>query len=384
MVADSLGTDTVDIPRHVEEELQVVARHLHIVYVGYPELAHIVVVGLAHLVVDKSGLGGGQPEVVVRTSPVAQVVVHTCPTLSPLLAGIGVTRHIAIVVVTPHQGHIVGHPQPLLIELQHLLIGHEHLHLLFGLADIPAQQLLLVVDHLLQAVKLLLLRLVALHRTVMDTPHADGEHIVLRAAYFLQPFYPVLLYTRSVGLVVEAPAPGHVPLPDIIAQQRLTMRSAYDDATAVGHRLGARQPEECRRALMHRRPYRVGPQSQQEFEYLPIGLGADLSFGTGFKRLAAPRPRAPVLVVDEDAAIGHAGLLSRAEVTADSQPPLSFRHDVAPPYPGRDTRQAREFQQSVGHPPAVAALHDDLPVFHVDAEAVGHHLALHHFDDSLI
>ena len=88
MVTDSLCTDTVDVPSHIEEEFQVVACHLHIVHVGYPELAHIVVVGLAHLVVDKSGLGGGQPEVVVRTSPVAEMIIDTSPTLSLLLAGI--------------------------------------------------------------------------------------------------------------------------------------------------------------------------------------------------------------------------------------------------------------------------------------------------------
>ena len=242
----------------------------------------------------------------------------------------------------------------------------------------------MVVDHLLQTVELFLLRLIALHRTVVNAPHADGEHIILRATHLLQSFYPILLYTLTVGLIVEAPTLSHLPLAHVVAQQRFTMRSTDDDTTTVGDGLSTRQLEESRRTLVHGRPYRVGPQTQQEFKYLPIGLGTDLAVGTRFKVLTAPRTGTPVLIIDKDAAIGHAGLLSRVEVTADSQPSLSFRHDVAPPHPGRDTRQAREFQQPVGHPPAVAALHNDLPVFHVDAEAIRRHLALHHLDDSLV
>ena len=41
MVVDALAIDTVDIPCHVEEEFQVVACYLWIMYVGYPELAYM-------------------------------------------------------------------------------------------------------------------------------------------------------------------------------------------------------------------------------------------------------------------------------------------------------------------------------------------------------
>ena len=242
----------------------------------------------------------------------------------------------------------------------------------------------MVVDHLLQTIEFLLLRLIALHRTVVNAPHADGEHIILRATHLLQSFYPVLLHTLTVGLIVEAPPLSHLPLAHVVAQQRFTMRSTDDDTTTVSDGLSTRQLEESHRALVHRWPYRVGPQTQQEFKYLPIGLGTDLSVGTWFKVLTAPRTGAPVLIIDKDAAIGHAGRLSRAEVAVDEQPFLSLRHDIAPPYPGRDTCHPREFQQSIGHPSTIAALDDDLTVFHVETEAIRRHLALHHLDDSLI
>ena len=171
----------------------------------------------------------------------------------------------------------------------------------------------------------------------MNAPHADGEHIILRATHLLQSFYPVLLHALTVGLIVEAPTLSHLPLAHVVAQQRFTMRSTDDDTTTVGDGLSTRQLEESRRSLVHRWPYRVGPQTQQEFKYLPIGLGTDLAVGTRFKVLTAPRTGTPVLIIDEDAAIGHAGGLSHAEVAVDEQTLLSLRHDITPPDPRRDT-----------------------------------------------
>ncbi len=51
-------THTVDVPSHVEEQFEVVAGHLGVVDVHYPELAHVVVVGSTHLVVHQARLCG--------------------------------------------------------------------------------------------------------------------------------------------------------------------------------------------------------------------------------------------------------------------------------------------------------------------------------------
>ena len=88
MDTDGLCTDTVDVPSHIEEEFQVIARHLHIVHVGNPEFADMMIVSFTHLVIDETGLSRRQPEVVVRTSPVAEMIIDTSPTLSLLLADI--------------------------------------------------------------------------------------------------------------------------------------------------------------------------------------------------------------------------------------------------------------------------------------------------------
>ena len=127
MVIQGRGTDTLNIPSHIEEEFKVVARNLYVVHIRNPEFAHMVVVGFAHLVIDQTWLCGSQPEIVVRTPPVAEMIIDTTPTLSLLFTSIGETRHVAIVIIAPHQGDIVWHLQSHLIELQHLLIRYEHL-----------------------------------------------------------------------------------------------------------------------------------------------------------------------------------------------------------------------------------------------------------------
>ena len=179
VIIQRFATHTVDVPSHIEKQFEVVTRHLRIMHIHNPELSDVVVIGLTHLIIYQSGLGGRQPEIVVWTPPIAQVIIHTAPTLSQLFFGIRQSRHIAIVIVAPHQRHIVGHFQSLLIEFQHLLIRHKHLHLLLGSTDILMEQFLLVVDHLLQTLQFLLCGLITLHRPVVDAPHADGEHIIL-------------------------------------------------------------------------------------------------------------------------------------------------------------------------------------------------------------
>ena len=306
----------------------------------------------------------------MRAAPITQMVINTPTALTHLLPGIRKARQIAIVVITPHQRHIVRHLQAPLIELQYLFIWHEHLHLLGRIAYIGPKKFLLVVNDLLQALKLLLFRLIAFHRTVVDAAHTDGEYIVLRPLHGLKPLNPIPLDGLAIGAVVKGAPLFYIPLADIIPQQRFTMGGAYDDATAVGHRLRPRRLEEGHRPLMHGRPDGIGTQSQKEFEYLTIGLGADLTFRPRLKGLA-PWAQAPVLIVQENATIRHTGLLLGGIVAVDGQTGFPFRHHIAPPYPRRYPGYPRELQQAVGHSPTVVAFNDNLSVLDADTKAVG-------------
>ena len=128
---------------------------------------------------------------------------------------------------------------------------------------------------------------------------------------------------------------------------------------------------------MHGGPDGVGPQAQEQFEYPPVGLGADLPLRSLLIIHITPRARAPVLIVDEDAPAGHAGGMIHCEVVVDDEAVAPLRHDVAPPYPRRDARQTGEFEDAVGRAPAVMPLDDNLPATDGEAEAVVGAPALH-------
>ena len=109
MLVDAGWGNTVDVPCHVEEELQIVSSHLGVMDVGNPQFTAVVVVGSLHLAIDKARLCRRQPQIVVRTAPIAQMIVDTTTSRTLLLLGIRETCHVAVVVVTPHQRDVIGY-----------------------------------------------------------------------------------------------------------------------------------------------------------------------------------------------------------------------------------------------------------------------------------
>jgi len=275
-----------------------------------------------------------------------------------LFGSVGQARHVAVVVVAPHQRDVVGHLQPHVVDVEHLFVRNEHLRLFGRVAEIFADELLLVVDDELQSVELLLHCLHALHRAVVDAAHADGQQVAaLRALHFFQPLYPVVLYRLSVGDVVKRAAFLLVPLSDVVAQQRLTVRRADGDAAAVGHGLGARRLEEAYGARVHGGPDSVGTEAEQQLEHLLVGVLAD-DAERGFVEMAvAPGTQRPVLVVEEDTTILHRRMLEGMVAGGQCQSALPLRVHVAPPCPWRHTGEARELQYAVGRAAGIAA-HD--------------------------
>ena len=224
MAVQRLRSHGVDVPRQVHKQLQVVGCHFGVVHVGHPQPPRLVVVGLAQFLVDESRLGSRQPQVVVGPPPVAQVVVYARTPAAPLLGVVAEARQVSVVVVTPHQRDVVRHAESVLVDVQHLFIRYEDLrHPCDVLADMPFQQLALVVDDLLQRLRLLLQTPAhALHGPVVDAPHADGVQI-LAALALAQSFGPVLVYGLAVGHVVKASPLLDVPLAHVVAQHGFAM-----------------------------------------------------------------------------------------------------------------------------------------------------------------
>ena len=349
MVVELCGTHAIDVPRHIHEERQVVGRHLRIVNIHYPYILAVVVVGGLHLRVYQARLRRSEPQVVVRTAPVAQVIVYTTAARTLLLGLVAHASHISVVVVAPHQRNIVRHNESRLIDVEYLLIRNEHLrHARNVFVVVFLYQTSLTVYGRLQAVELLLLRLAALHSAVVDAAHADGEEHIL-TLYLLEALYPVFLHVIPVGDEVIRAASVLVPFRNIVPQKGFTMRRTHHDVERVGQLPVTRNGKERLRALMHARPERVGPEAKHQLEDPAVGLGTYGALGRlRFYGLMCPYACGPVLVVDEDAAILNRWALKLVEVAHHVELLLTLRCHVAPPYPGRHTCLTRQLQDAVG------------------------------------
>ena len=207
-----------------------------------------------------------------------------------------------------------------------------------------------------------------LHGTVVDAAHAYRVEILV-SAVGLEALLPVLRDPFRIrqeiigGLVV----PG--PLADIVAQQRLAVGRAHDDAIAVRNDLVLRDRVERGRAFVHRRPERVGLQPQQELEDLRVGPRADVA-DFGLEGLCRPRLQPPILVVDEDAAVLHGGRAKLAGSCGDEKVVAVRGSYVRPPVPGRDADCPRQLEHAECRATPVAARDYQRAVHRRDQEAL--------------
>ena len=177
--------------------------------------------------------------------PVAEVVIDTCPTLSLLLQRIAQSGHIAIIVVTPCQGHIFRNLQSILQYLQYFLVRYKLLWNGIHLAvDILAEHHPLVVYHLLQRCRLFFeLLSYTFHFSIVDSTHTYGVDIFIFSR-LLQSFNPIVLHIFPVSEIIIGTTLFDVPFPHIIAHHRFAMACTDNDAAGVGHLLRSRDGEE--------------------------------------------------------------------------------------------------------------------------------------------
>ena len=262
MLLQGVWTEGSIVPCHVKEKFKVVTCHLHIVYISNPLPSRSMPICLAHLLVDESWLRRSQPKVIVRTPPIAQMVIHTRATLASLLLLIRQTSHIAIVVVAPYQSHVFGHLQTIFINLQHFLIRYKSLRDAFYiLSHILPQHLTLIVNYLLQPVGLLFQVPRPFHVSIMNASHTNSIDIFILPR-FLQARNPVVLHLFPIGEIVESSSLIHTPFRRIVTHHRFTMTRSHNDATTVRHCHRSLHLIERHSTLVHGRPNHIAPQSQ--------------------------------------------------------------------------------------------------------------------------
>ena len=124
------------------------------------------------------------------------------------------------------------------------------------------------------------------------------------------------------------------------------MAGAEHDVVLAGNgQVGLIGPK-CFGTEVHGGPQSVGTQTQQQFHHAGIGIGADVvvlfvdTFG-------GPRLQAPVLIVDEDAAILHRGFPRHHLVATHVESLLPGGCHVGPPDIGRHPHLPGKFKKAV-------------------------------------
>ena len=321
------------LPSQVEKILHLILRRLDVAHVQDPHLPNATSVGLCELLPHEQGRESAQPEVIVRASPIGHMIIQSITTLSQTLLFVGEMTNVAIIIVCPHQGDIVRHLQPCVINVEHFLVGNKDL---WNLADIrihvSGQQLPLVINHLLQIEEFLLSGLHTLHGTIVHPTHTYCiDHIL--PLHLLQPLCPKLLHLRAVGHIVVLPHSSHLPLRSWRCAHRLAMGTSHIDTILVRHFAIACYGEKRFAHLVHGRPVVVGSQPQHQLENPLVGFRT--------YHPSAPRQNAPVFIVNEDASISHSGMFCDSKPSRQLELLLWDRHTIGPPHPRRHPKQTR-------------------------------------------
>ena len=113
---------------------------------------------------------------------------------------------------------------------------------------------------------------------------------------------------RTVGLIVPFAVTRLVPFRRgcIVEEQRFAVTGRDHDAPFIGHLLALGMRIKCPCTSMHGRSQHVTPQSENQLAHTVVSLRSDVA-QLLFKCLCRPCLQPPVLIIDEDATILHAG-----------------------------------------------------------------------------
>ena len=340
----------VDVPSHVHEKFYLILCRLDVAHIEDPDLLDALVIGELHLLVKQGWAERAEPKIVVRTPPIGNVVIDAIASLSSCLSLGGEMTDIAIVVVTPHQADVLWHLQARVVDVEHLLIWDEDLwHLSYILVNILFQKLTLVSNSARKHSLLFLHTFGSKHSTVMHATHTDGIEYLLTCDLLHTIFPKAIDLSRIVHVVIISHTTAR-PFSCWTGGHRLAMTTAHIDAIAGCCLTVARHEEERHRDFMHGRPDGIGTQAQQQFEDLCVGLRSYLSRHVcRLIVLRTPRHQSPILIVDEDATEWHVWFLVNRSTFGDAQFFLLACSCICPPFPRRDTQQARHLQQAIGN-----------------------------------
>ena len=345
-----VGLPAVDVPGQFHHKRDFLFGWLDVAHVEHPYLSCPEGVGLGEFGAEESGRQRTEPNPAGRVAMVGQMVVDAGAARPLLFLRIAEIAAVAVLVVAPQQGHVVGHLQSVVVGVKNFFVGTQHLRNVFqGLVDVSPQHVALVVDGLLHQPDALGCRVGAFHGIVVNAakPQCVGVLVLSIRAHSL---LPVLQHGLSVGDVVEVAVDVFcLPFSFVVAQHLLTVRRPHHNGILVGQAGVLWVVVECLCAGMHGWPQVVCLQAEQQFKHLPVGLRPYLACLPVVGRalllvgLFGPScPTAEAFVVDENASVLHRRLALAEGRGLDVQRLLACGSHVGPPVPWRNADGFRE------------------------------------------
>ena len=188
----------VDVPGQVHAELQFLFRRLDVAHVDNPLVANALVVCLAQLITAERRRNAAEPKIGVGRTPIGEVVIDGISARTRLLCLIGHLAYVAVIVVHPHQRHIVRNLQSRVVAIEHLLVGNENLRDGGRVADAVGKELTLVGDNLRQRSHPLGGAIISVDTCIVYASHTQRVDSILASA-LAHALCPVPLYHLLIG-----------------------------------------------------------------------------------------------------------------------------------------------------------------------------------------
>ena len=269
------------------------------------------------------------------------------------LLGIGHAAHVAPVVVTQQDEHVVGHTHALVVVVEHLLVECPHLRrLLGGTARHLLDDLTLVLDDALQQLRVGILA----HGLVAVATHTDG-HDVVSTLHALDALAEELVELRLVLLIVPgAPLATAAGILLMVAGHGLVVTGAHDDAHLVG-RLRVQRVVGIECPAPHGGPEEIALEAQDQLKDFLVEAVVAIA---GAEGVLHPRGQTRRLVVEEQAAIAHGRLAVRILTLFNIEGVVVSHGNIGPPVPWRHAHLARQLIDAKHGAALVAAGNDQL------------------------
>ncbi len=204
-----------------------------------------------------------QPKMIMRTSPVRYMIIDSIASRTCAFFSSREMADITIIIITPHQRHIIRHLQSGMINIEHFFIGNKNLRdFSYLFINVFLNQPALIRKHTIYHGLLFLHCLCSLHLAIVHTTHTQRIEYFL-TCHFFDTVFPEFINCRSIIYIIISPLSSSLPLAGSIASHRFAMGSANEDSIFLRSFPVTFSQKKRKRTFMHCRPIGIGSQTKQ-------------------------------------------------------------------------------------------------------------------------